>query len=83
MFGLHIVKLDERRAQSAGEQVRARHILIQYKSTTRQPGSAMFPRDQAKAALEEEKRNQALDEAAARRHIQVAEEFTIGTAQVK
>lgn len=76
-FGFHIVKLDERRGQGASEEVHARHILIKYKS----PRSPMFPRDQAKAALEEEKRNRVLDEAAARHRIQVAEEYVIGTAQ--
>ena len=74
VFGFHIVKLDERRAQAAGDELHARHILIQYKSASSRPGSGMLPRDQARAALEEEKRNRTLDEAAARRRIQVAEE---------
>jgi hypothetical protein len=78
-FGFHIVKLDDRRAQGAGEEVHARHILIEYKRTGRQPGLAMFPRDKAKAALEDGKRNRTLDEAAVRLHIQVAEEFAVGT----
>jgi parvulin-like peptidyl-prolyl isomerase len=77
-FGFHIVKLDERRGQGAREEVRARHILIQYQKGARRPGSPASPRDQATAAVEEEKRNRALDEAAARRRIQVAEDYAVG-----
>ena len=81
VFGFHIVKLDERRAQGAGEEVRARHILIQYKKAGRRPNSPpASPREQAVAAVEEEKRNRALDEAAARRRIQVAEDYAVGAA---
>jgi parvulin-like peptidyl-prolyl isomerase len=80
-FGFHIVKLDGRRGQGESEEVRARHILITYKSTGRQSGLAMFPRDNAKAALEDEKLNRSLDEAAVRRYIQVAEEFAVGTGK--
>jgi hypothetical protein len=79
-FGFHIVKLDERRPQGAGEEVHARHILIQYKRAARRPNSPMSPREQAGAAVEEQKRNRALDEAAARRRIQVAEEYAVGVA---
>jgi parvulin-like peptidyl-prolyl isomerase len=75
-FGFHIVKLEERRAQDAGDEVHARHILIQYKGPAGQ-GSSQSPREQARAALAEEKRNRALDEAADRRNIQVAEDFQI------
>jgi parvulin-like peptidyl-prolyl isomerase len=81
VFGFHIVKLDERRTQGAGEEVHARHILIQYAKSARRPNSPpMSPREQASAAVEEEKQNRALDEAAARRHIQVAEDYVIGDA---
>ena len=79
-FGFHIVKLDERRPQGAGEEVHARHILIQYKKGVRRPNSPMSPREQASAAVEDEKRNRALDEAAARRRIQVAEDYAVGVA---
>jgi parvulin-like peptidyl-prolyl isomerase len=80
VFGFHIVKLDERRGQGAGEEVHARHILIQYKKGARRPGSPMSPRDRASAAVEEEKRNRALDEAALRRRVQVAEDYAVGGA---
>jgi len=79
-FGFHIVKLDERRPQGAGEEVHARHILIQYKRAARRPSSPMSPREQAAAAVEQEKRNRALDDAAARRRIQVAEVYAVGVA---
>jgi len=78
-FGFHIVKLDERRTQGTGEEIHARHILIAYKLNARAPGWQVLPRDQASAALEEEKRNRALDEAATRRQIQVAEDYVVGT----
>ncbi len=81
VFGFHIVKLNERRTQAAGEEVHARHILIQYKSASSRPGSAMLPRDRASAALEEEKLARALDEASSRHHIQVVEEYAVGTSK--
>jgi parvulin-like peptidyl-prolyl isomerase len=81
VFGYHIVKLDERRAQGAGEEVHARHILIQFRKAARGPGGQrMTPREQARAAVEEEKRNRALDDTATRRRIQVAEEYVVGEA---
>ncbi|MET0650457.1 MAG: peptidylprolyl isomerase, partial [Pyrinomonadaceae bacterium] len=81
VFGFHIVKLDERRGQGAGEEVHARHILIQYSKATRgQSAQRTTPRERAAVAVEEEKRNRALDEAAARRRIQVAETFAVGDA---
>jgi parvulin-like peptidyl-prolyl isomerase len=76
-FGFHIVKLDERRTQNAGEEIHARHILIAYKRSAGSQGSRGLPRDQAGAALEEEKRNRALDDAAIRHQIQVAEDYAI------
>ncbi|MBV8857779.1 MAG: peptidylprolyl isomerase [Acidobacteria bacterium] len=80
-FGFHIVKLDERRPAGAGEEVHARHILILYPSASRRPDSPpMSPREQAEAAVEEEKRDRALDDAAARHRVQVAEEYTVGEA---
>lgn len=81
VFGFHIVKLDERRAQGAGEEVHARHILILYKKQARGPdGQLVLPREKAVAEAEEQKRNRSLDEVAARRRIQVAEEYVIGNS---
>jgi hypothetical protein len=81
VFGFHIVKLDERRVQGVGEEVHARHILILYPKAARGPnGQPMSPREQASNAVEEEKWHRVLDEAAARRRIQVAEVYTVGDA---
>jgi parvulin-like peptidyl-prolyl isomerase len=78
VFGYHIIKLDERRTQGAGEEVHARHILIQFPPASRgQGGQRVSPREQAASAVEEEKRNRALDDAAARLHIQVAEDYPV------
>ncbi|HEX7316033.1 MAG TPA: peptidylprolyl isomerase [Pyrinomonadaceae bacterium] len=78
VFGYHIIKLDERRTQGSGEEVHARHILIQFPNAGRQPNSRpVSPRDRAAAVVEEEKRNRALDEAATRRRIQVAEDYPV------
>lgn len=79
-FGYHIVKLDERRGQGAGEEVHARHILIQWPSAARRPGAPASPREQATAAVGEEKRNRVLDEIATRRRVQVAADYVIGAA---
>jgi hypothetical protein len=80
VFGYHIIKLDERRAQGgAGEEVRARHILIRYPEAARARNSRpMSPSDRARAAVEEEKRHRLLDEMAVRRRVQVAEDYTVG-----
>jgi hypothetical protein len=84
VFGYHIIKVDERRAQGeggvGGEQVHARHILIGYTAAPRDRNSPpMSPRDRARAAVEEEKRHRVLDEIVARRRVQVVEEYEVGT----
>jgi parvulin-like peptidyl-prolyl isomerase len=78
-FGYHIIKLDERRMQDSPngqpvEQVHARHILIAPGGT---PGARpQSPREQARNAVEEEKRGKALGEITARpRSIVVADDF--------
>ena len=83
-FGFHIVKLEERRAQdpaggaASGEQVRARHILIPYNSRPRRAGSPpQSPREQARSAVEEEKRERVLEEIAARRRVVVPEDYPV------
>jgi len=90
VFGYHIIKVDERRAQTApggaaaNDQVRARHILIRYNSAPRSPNSPpMAPRDTARQAVEEEKRKRVLDEVIARRRIRVAEDYPVGPEAAK
>lgn len=84
-FGFHVIKVEERRASEAGGaapeggaagQVRARHILIRYNPALRN-GPPVSPREQARAAVEEEKRHRAFDEIAERRRVFVAEDFEI------
>ena len=82
-FGFHIIQTEERRTTKgeAGkdeEEVRARHILIGYPSAQGNPfGPPQSPREQAKAAVEKEKRDKLIDEIAARQHVTVAEDFKV------
>jgi hypothetical protein len=80
-FGFHIIKLEERRppaAAGAGEQVRARHILIPYGSRPRRAGSPpQSPREEARSAVEEEKRERVLEEIASRRRVVVPEDYPV------
>ena len=85
-FGFHIIKVDERRTQPGAngqpeEQVHARHILI---APETRAGANPFappqtPRDQARAAVEEEKREKWLEEIVNRwkSRITVAENFQV------
>jgi parvulin-like peptidyl-prolyl isomerase len=76
-FGYHIIKVEERRAPGAGgadEQLHARHILIGFGTAKRGRTS---PREQARAAVEEEKRQRVLDEIVARGRVQVADDYTV------
>jgi parvulin-like peptidyl-prolyl isomerase len=83
-FGYHIVQTQERRTKTADdgrqtEEVHARHILVKFNNASRGPdGRPLAPRDAARARLEEEKRHRLLDDIAARRRVQVAEDFDVG-----
>jgi parvulin-like peptidyl-prolyl isomerase len=81
-FGYHIIKLEERRAAQggAGDEVHARHILVGYpEAAAGDAGSRrMSPRERARAAAEQEKRERAYDEMAARHNIKVAEDYDVG-----
>ena len=85
-FGFHIVKTEERRTMTAddgktSEQVHARHILIRSNAAPRRPGAPpQSPREQARAAVEEEKRHRIFDEIATRRNVQVAEDYPVGSS---
>jgi parvulin-like peptidyl-prolyl isomerase len=84
-FGLHIIKLEEKRMAKEGqgkeeEEIHARHILI--KSDTPQQSQnplapPQSPREQARAAVEKEKRQKFIDEIAQRVHVSVPDDFKL------
>jgi parvulin-like peptidyl-prolyl isomerase len=84
-FGFHIIKVQERRTANGEdgkpeEQVHASHILIKAGGGGDQSNPFAPPqsgRDQARAAVEEEKQQKALDEIVARTHVTVAENFQV------
>jgi parvulin-like peptidyl-prolyl isomerase len=83
-FGFHIIQTEERRTSKGEdgkeeEEVRARHILIGFPAAAgaNPLGPPQSPRDQAKAAVEKEKREKLIDEIAARQHVTVAEDFKV------
>jgi parvulin-like peptidyl-prolyl isomerase len=74
-FGFHIIKLDERKTENKDgkpvEQIHARHILF----TQGQPGKS--GKDQARAAVEQEKQKQFIDDLVARSRAKVADNFKV------
>lgn len=80
-FGYHIIKLEQRRMQDSPtgmpvEQVHARHILIAAGSAGRgADGRPQSPREQARRAIEGEKREKILGEIASRSRVTIAEDF--------
>jgi parvulin-like peptidyl-prolyl isomerase len=83
-FGLHVIKLEERRGGQGGapDEVHARHILLRYGAQGDPSGPPSSPREGARAAVEQEKRARALDEFAVRHRVSVAEDYDIGTSVV-
>ena len=81
-FGFHIIKLEERRTENKDgkqeDQVHARHILI---SGAGQSGNPLGPpqtgRDQARAAVEQEKQKKLLEDIVKRSHVAVADSFPV------
>lgn len=81
-FGYHIIKLDERRTEEKDgkkeEQVHARHILIGEGGKSDNPfAPPKTGREQARAAVEQEKQKKVLDEILKRSHVTVAENFQV------
>lgn len=81
-FGLHIIKVEERRKQNKDgkqeEEVHARHILIAPGAQANNPFlPPMSPRDQARAAIEQEKEKKLLEEITRRSRVRVAENYTV------
>lgn len=81
-FGYHIIKVEERKTETKDgkpeEQVHARHILIgEGEQAGNQFGPPRTGRDQARAAVEQEKQKKVLDEIVKRSHVTVAENFQV------
>jgi peptidyl-prolyl cis-trans isomerase C len=82
-FGFHIIKVEERGMKNGPdgkpeEQVHARHILISNGSSQGNPfAQPQSPKDQAKAAVEQEKQKKVIDEIVQRSRVTVAEDFVV------
>lgn len=78
-FGYHIIKVDERKTEKKDgkdqEQVHARHILIGGQASPL--GPPQTGRDQARAAVEQEKQKKILEDIVKRSHVTVAENFQV------
>ena len=59
------------------EEVHARHILIKIGGERSQMGPPQAPREQAKAAVEQEKQTEIVDEIVKNSHVEVPEEFEV------
>ncbi len=81
-FGYHIIKLEERKTENKDgkpeEQLHARHILIGEGGQSDNPfAPPKSGRDQARAAVEQEKQKKVLDEILKHSHVTVAENFQV------
>ena len=84
-FGFHIIQTQERRTAKGEdgqdtEEIHARHILIAADAPGGQAnpfGPPQSPKEQARAAVEKEKREKLLDEIAERNGVTVAENFKV------
>lgn len=81
-FGFHIIKLEARKTEEKEgkpeEQVHARHILIGEAGEAQNPfGPPKTGREQARAAVEQEKQKKILEEIVKRSHVTVAENFQV------
>ena len=85
-FGFHVIKMDERRTTKDEqgkdvEEAHARHILLKHTAGGGQQspmmGAPPAPREQARQAVEKEKRQKYIDEIAQRMHVSVPEDFKL------
>ena len=87
-FGFHIIKLEERRNAKGDdgkdeEELHARHILIGSGAQSANPfAPPQTGREQARAAVEKEKREKLFDEIAKRHHVNVASDFKVEAPQM-
>lgn len=78
-FGFHIIRLEERRTGTSArgtsiEEVHARHILI----SMGMPGSRpQPPREQARAAVQDDKRDKIVADIVRRSRVQIADDFEV------
>lgn len=87
-FGYHIIKLEDRRTETKEgkkeEQVHARHILI---GNSAQGDNPFAPpssgREQARAAVEQEKQKKVVDDIVKRSHVSVTENFQVKAPEVQ
>jgi parvulin-like peptidyl-prolyl isomerase len=86
-FGYHVIRLTGRRTLpgdgggAAVEEVRASHILVPFTANSLRRGrSPMPPRDEARAAVENEKRKRYFDQLVASSGVRVAEDYPVGAA---
>lgn len=80
-YGFHVIKVDERGMKPGPdgkpeEQVHARHVLIKLGGTNPM-GMPQSPQDQARAAVEEEKRTKMIEQIVKETKVTVAENFTL------
>jgi hypothetical protein len=85
-FGFHIIKLEERRTQNGtdgkpAEQVHARHILIPAGGQPGRNGPPQTPREQARAAVERQKRDVLFNDILSRSRIRIASDFRADASQ--
>jgi parvulin-like peptidyl-prolyl isomerase len=85
-FGYHIIKLEDRRTEMKEgkneEQVHARHILIGNSAQGDDPFAPPKPgREQARAAVEQEKQKKVIEDIVKRSHVTVAENFQVKTPE--
>ena len=82
-FGFHIIKLEGRRTENKDgkqeEQVHARHILIAVGAPPTPFETPKSPRDQAREAVEQEKRKPMIAEIVKRSHATVSDNFQVRT----
>jgi len=83
-FGYHVIKNEGRRTQEPTmpgaqpeEQVRARHVLITSADKQKGGPAGGMTREQAKAALQEEKRQAFVDDLVKRSGVRLAEDFKV------
>jgi len=81
-FGFHIIKVEGRRNEAGAsgkpeDQIRARHILINGSTQDNPTAPPQSQRERARAAVEQEKQKNLLDQIVASSNVTVADEFQV------